>query len=98
MKKITLATLKSFIRRNEGKLFVNVKSSFDGMVDGCEPQHGGFQAQRPASHSKNTLGIAGVWLVGSSRDYFTAFDNGDFEGIEVSNCCGRFIVATSKAA
>ena len=46
--------------------------------------------------NENTLGYKGVWLVGSSRDYFTAFDNGEFEGIEVYNCCGGFVVAIPK--
>ena len=98
MKKITKATLKSFVRRNDGKLFVNVKSSFDGMTDGCESRNGGFQPQRTADFADHTLGIAGIWLVGSSRDYFKAYDKDDYEGIEVSNCCGYFIVAVKKAA
>lgn len=98
MKKITKATLKSFVKRNNGKLFVNVKSSFDGMTDGCESRNDGFQPQRSADFEANTLGIAGIWLVGSSRDYFKAYDKDGYEGIEVSNCCGYFIVAVRKAA
>ena len=36
MSKITLSTFKSFIRKNEGKLFIKCKSSFDGMTDCVE--------------------------------------------------------------
>jgi len=83
MKKITKATFKSFIKKNEGKLFIQCVSSFDGIFDGVEYVH-------------DTLGYNGIWLVGGSRDYFTAFDNGDFTGYEVYNCCGSFIIATQK--
>lgn len=99
MAKITTATLKSFVRKNREKLFINVKSSFDGQVDGCEPCHAGFQvAQQSDRQEKHTLGVKGIWLVSGSRDYFRPFDQDGFEGIEVSNCCGRFIVAVKKAA
>jgi hypothetical protein len=98
-KKITLASVKSFIRKNEGKLFINVKSSFDGMTDGCESRHDGFvKAEKDIHHPEQTLGIKGAWFVGSSRDYFTPFDNigGDMTGIEVYNSCGNFILAVYK--
>jgi hypothetical protein len=103
MSKITLSTVKSFIRKNDGKLFINVKSSFDGMTDCCESLHDGFQ---PAKKSKlpecfsncidNTLGIAGAWFVGSSRDYFREYSDQTFTGITVSNCCGHFVLAIKK--
>jgi len=99
MKKITLATIKSFIKKNEGKLFINVKSRFDGMTDGVESQHGGFVAAvQTEDHKSYCLGIKGAWFVGQSRDYFTAYDNlaGDMTGFEVSNSCGRFILAVKK--
>jgi hypothetical protein len=34
MKKITAATIKSFIRKNEANAFLRVKSKFDGMIAG----------------------------------------------------------------
>lgn len=104
-KKITLATVKSFIKKNEGNLYINVKSSFDGMIDGCASQHDGFvKAEKDNTQSLNsdyhdrTQGIKGAWFVGSSRDYFKPFDNigGDMTGIEVSNSCGHFILAIYK--
>lgn len=99
MTKITTATLKSFVRKNREQLFINVKSSFDGQVDGCEPCHDGFQAARQSEmQEKHTLGICGIWLVSGSRDYFRPYSENGFEGIEVTNCCGRFVVAIKKAA
>jgi hypothetical protein len=97
MKNITRATVKSFIKKNKENLFINVTSSFDGMVDGCMPQKGGFVKAKEDTHNiENTLGINGAWFVGSSRDYFTAYDKNGFEGIEVYNSCGCFTLAVKK--
>jgi len=97
-KKITLATLKSFVNKNKGKLFINIKSSFDGMTDGCERRHEGFNVAKPETvfTYEHTLGIHGLWLVGSSRDYFTPYEDEDITGIDISNCCGRSIIGILK--
>jgi len=47
-------------------------------------------------NDENTLGYSGVWLVNNSRDSFRAFDDGEYEGINVYNCCGQFTVAIAK--
>jgi len=97
MAKITLTTVKSFIKKNNGALWINVKSKFSGMTDGCESQHGGFQtAEMTDEYRQHRHGVAGAWFVGSSRDYFTAYDADGFTGIEVYNCCGKFILAIKK--
>lgn len=98
-KKITLATVKKFIRENKDKLYINVKSSFDGMTDCVESLNGGFvKALETTDHLDHTQGIKGAWFVGQSRDYFTKYDNigGDMTGIEVSNSCGSFVLAIHK--
>lgn len=98
MTKITKATLKSFVKKNREQLFVNVKSKFDGMTDGCESRNAGFQAAEATNHEAHTLGVKGIWLVGSSGNYFKPYSADGFEGIVVSNCCGHFVVAIRKAA
>ena len=45
---------------------------------------------------ENTLGYEGIWLVGSSRDYFKEYDDGVHQGISFSNCCGSGVVAIKK--
>ena len=96
-KKITRATIKSFVRKNRENLHILTKSRFDGMVDGCRET--GDHEFTPALHPDNggnpyhDLGIAGAWLVGQSRDWFEAYDDGAFQGFRVSNCCGRFVLA-----
>jgi hypothetical protein len=98
MKKITMATVKSFVRKNASKgIFVNVKSSFDGMTDVVREERNGFSvASKDDSCAENTLGLCGVWLVGSSRDMFSAYEDDKFIGIEYYNCCGNGVIAIAK--
>lgn len=42
-KKATMATIKSFVKKNRENLLINVKSSFDGMIDGLSYINNGFQ-------------------------------------------------------
>ena len=96
MKKTTLATIKSFIRKNEDKLHINLQSRFDGMTDCCESCHAGFEKTVKTDRcAENTLGIEGAWFVKGSADYFRPYDDGKFKGYEVYNCCGRFVLAVA---
>lgn len=100
-KKITKATFKSFVKRNRASLLIKTKSSFDGMCDGVrEVEDNGFSKALDKDNGwsrdtwkDNNLGIHGIWLVGSSRDYFSSYADGTYSGIEVYNCCGSYIVA-----
>ena len=100
MSKITKATFKSFIKNNKGNMMIRKDSDFDGMTDGIEysknPQFNA--AEETGFHTTNTIGVDGVWLVGSSRDSFSHFEDENFTGIECYNCCGSFIIAIRKAA
>lgn len=125
MAKMTKSTFKSFLKKNEGKLFIQHESSFDGMSDMVEfvpsakrkfiplekktlsdmdyriAEERGTSRERLEDctfNSPNTLGYIGVWLVDSSRNWFKPYEDDQFQGIEVYNCCGSFIVATPKAA
>lgn len=94
-KKITKATFKKFIKDNKN-LFIKVKGSFDGMIDGIAYRKSEFLpiTKDNRDHcNENTLGINGVWLVNGSRDWFQHHNDGVFEGIQVSNSCGSFILA-----
>lgn len=96
-KKFTLATVKSFIRNNRPDLYIQVKSSFDGMTDMVESVAGGFvPAKEDKDHTDCTLGIKGAWFVGDSRDYFSYYKEDTWEGIKVSNSCGSFILAVNS--
>jgi hypothetical protein len=57
----------------------------------------GFTPALPSdNHCDGNMGICGAWFVRGSRDWFTSFDDGLHVGYEVSNCCGRFILAIAK--
>jgi len=102
-KKITLATIKSFIKKNRADLFINVESDFDSMTDCVESRNGGFvKAEQDKTDSINsdynerTQGIKGAWFVGGSRDYFNLYDENGFIGYRCYNCCGSFVLAIAK--
>ena len=100
-KRTTLATFKKFLRQNQGNLFINNQSDFDGMTDCVTECKGNMRKVEYAEHANeyarpNTLGIKGVWLVGDSRDYFDTFEDDVFVGIRCSNSCGSWSVAIIK--
>ena len=100
MKKITRATFKSFVKKNRNNLLINCKSRFDGMTDCVEHSRDSkFEEVKDTElkfQNDYNLGVNGIWLVGSSRDYFTAYEDEFFVGISVSNCCGSFVIAIRK--
>ncbi len=91
-KKITLATVKSFIKKSP-KLWVSIHSSFDGSTDCVELTRDNSLVE---IRKENALGSKGVWVVGSSRDYFKYVENETHFGIKVSNCCGCGTIWTNK--
>jgi phosphoserine aminotransferase len=91
-KKITLATLKSFVKKAP-KLYVETLSSFSGMTDSVETFH---ETKLVEVSKDRALGIHGVWTVGGSRDYFKFVENETMFGIEVYNSCGCGILWTVK--
>ena len=109
-KKITIATVKSFMRRNRASLLVRVKSCFDGMDDCVRENTDSVFAPAVAREwychdtgkyiacspdHKETLGIVGVWFTG--RDCCDEIDSEEFFGYRVSNCCGTWFVAVAYA-
>lgn len=100
VKKITLATVKSFVRKNAGSLHIKVRSQFDGMVDGVRPLDDSkfrpVDAAAVDTDNSQTLGIAGAWFVRDSQDYFTPYSKNGFVGYEVYNCCGEFVLAVPE--
>lgn len=99
MSKPTMATVKSFVRKNQGRLYIRYHSAFDGMVDAVRYHEGPreFHLTQPGEHVSNSLGIQGAWFVGSSRDYLTPLAENGFSGFHVSNCCGSFDLAVKAA-
>lgn len=99
-KKVTIATIKSFVKREKAinNLYIKTKTNFDSNSDCVMPtEDNAFHlVEETRLDSKYTLGIAGAWFVGSSRDYFTSFADSDYIGYEISNSCGTFILAMHR--
>lgn len=100
MSKITMATVKSFVKKNKENIFISVGSRFDGMCDSVMPcEDKGFTKAISDGYKiedawyRRTLGIQGAWFVGESRDSLTPFEKDGFKGFEVYNSCGSFSIA-----
>ena len=112
VKKITVATVKGFIRKNRENLMIRVKSQFDGMQDcvaDCCNDNGFEKARerdRPmwyptqGSEADKAENKQTLNIQGvyfvGGRDYCKAFENEYFKGYEVWNCCGNWFVAVAK--
>ena len=99
--KHTLASVKSFIRKNRDNLYIRNLSDFDGMTDCVESSNDKqFRKVEPAPEHMggNTLGIRGAWFVFQSRDTFSPLlsDAGELIGYHVYNCCGSFDLAVKQ--
>lgn len=99
MAKITLSTIKKFIRENKDKLYINHQSSFDGMIDGT--RYNDHPEWIKASVNMDEiegprLGVQGAWFVKSSRDYFKPVERDGFTGYSVSNCCANFYLGVKN--
>ena len=95
-KKITKSTLKSFVNKNCGNLYIKSLSRFDGMVDMVtnteSPNWRLAEKSTHESYKNYDLGYKGIYCVHGSGNSFKKYNDGEFEGIEVYNCCGCFIV------
>ena len=97
MSKITLTTIKSFIKNNKGKIFISTRNRFSGMTDGIEPCNDkGFYLADQTDPKCHTMGIKNAYFVFDSRDYFSIYKDDQFNGYEVSNCIGNFILAIKR--
>jgi hypothetical protein len=90
MAKITKATIKAFVKKNQEAMLIAHTSKFDGMIDGCRTESGEFKFVNLVDDNGHNLGIAGAWLVNRGGDFFTEFKTSTATGYEISNCCGCF--------
>ncbi len=91
-KRITKSTIKSFIKKNADNLYIQKKSSYDGMCDGWSDRAAHpFQRASIGTHS-NQLGIEGAWFT-TTGNIFHEYNDGVYIGYNVYNCCGEFNIA-----
>lgn len=95
-KRITVTTVRAFIRKNQGKIFINVKLIFDGMQDGMAAKNEGFlPATETTDNVENTFGIMNAWFT-SGTNYIVYYDSENYTGFSISNACAHFILAIKK--
>jgi hypothetical protein len=99
-KRITRATIKSFIKKNfeAGNLYAKSESRFDGMTD-CVQDSQNQETRKIDSidmSKEYNFGINGIWLVGQSRDGFYAYENEKYQGFEIYNSCGTSYILKLK--
>jgi len=87
-KKITVATLKSFMRKNPN-FRVFEKYSFDGMIDGNSSAQAGIKEW----DFDKTIRLV---LVGSSGNYLQFVEKTGYYGINVYNCCGSYDIMVKE--
>lgn len=99
MKKITKTTFKSFIKKNEGNLYIKIESDFDVMQDMIDYSHDAQLRKLEKdidAENNNNLGYKGVWLVGGSKNWFESYEDKSYVGYKYSNCCGSALVVIKK--
>jgi hypothetical protein len=89
-KRITLATIKAFIRKNRPNLQIKVRSAYDGMIDGLAwNRDAEFSPALESDDQRNALGIKGAWFVLGGRDHFQPFESATHVGYEVAAAISR---------
>lgn len=94
-KKFTLASAKSFIKKNAETLLIKVSSDFNGMTDSVENNYKAefVKAEKGSFDNGNNLGFRDIWFVLGSRDSLTAkYVNDVLVGFICYNCCGSWEV------
>jgi len=98
MSKPTIATVKSFIKKNRKDLFIKVTSSFDSQVDYVVNKEAEFELSKEGDgiNQQHDFGVRGAWFVGNSRDYISIYDQNGFSGYRIVNSCGAFVLAVKN--
>jgi hypothetical protein len=94
MAKTTLATIKSFIKKNSNNLYLMRYHKFDSSYDGIrlDPNPAFEQVTYNPVSDSHRLGIDGAWFTYGGNN-FTPYDDGVYKGFNVYNCCVNFVIA-----
>lgn len=92
-KRITRATLKSFIRKNIANLYTIEFSTFNGMIDCVDKGLQKLTKEKEYDFTQEyTLGLHNIWLCG--HDGYEEYEYQGMKGIYIYNCCGSYAVLT----
>ena len=95
-KNITAITVRSFVKRNEGKVFIKKTAEFDGMTDCIEQISDNWHEAEYCLDIRRGIGLQGVYIV-DGRTYYFAYEDSEFVGYRYSNCVERGIIAVKRS-
>lgn len=90
--------IASFIKKNDC-LFLLTRTEFDASEDSTEYRRTDFKQVvkhgDPDSYP-NTLGIDGIWISDTVKNYYSNYEDKNFVGFRCDNACGSFVIVTKK--
>lgn len=95
-KNITAITVRSFVKRNEGKVFIKKTAEFDGMTDCVEQVSDNWHKAEYCLNIRRGIGLQGVYII-DGRTYYYAYEDSEFVGYRYSNCVERGIIAVKRS-
>ena len=95
-KNITAITVRSFVKRNEGKVFIKKTAEFDGMTDCVEQIMDNWHEAEYCLDIRRGIGLKGVYII-DGRTYYFAYEDSEFVGYRYSNCVERGIIAVKRS-
>lgn len=95
-KNITAITVRSFVKRNEGKVFIKKTAEFDGMTDCVEEIMDNWHEAEYCLDIRRGIGLQGVYII-DGRTYYYAYEDSEFVGYRYSNCVERGIIAVKRS-
>lgn len=95
-KNITAITVRSFVKRNEGKIFIKKTAEFDGMTDCVEQIMDNWHEAEYCLDIRRGIGLKGVYII-DGRTYYYAYEDSEFVGYRYSNCVERGIIAVKRS-
>lgn len=95
-KNITAITVRSFVKRNEGKVFFKKTAEFDGMTDCIEQISDNWHEAEYCLDIRRGIGLQGVYII-DGRTYYYAYEDSEFVGYCYSNCVERGIIAVKRS-
>ena len=95
-KNITAITVRSFVKRNEGKVFFKKTAEFDGMTDCIEQIADNWHEAEYCLDIRRGIGVRNAYII-DGRTYYYAYEDSEFVGYRYSNCVERGIIAVKRS-
>lgn len=95
-KNITAITVRSFVKRNEGKVFFKKTAEFDGMTDCIKQIADNWHEAEYCLDIRRGIGVRNAYII-DGRTYYRAYEDSEFVGYRYFNCVERGIIAVKRS-